>query len=158
MSIRARGRRADDCARRLDDHGSAAVETAIIAPALILLLLVIAAFGRVHLAQGKADSAARAAARTASLARDPATAQQQARQAAMDSLDADGLRCSDVTIHVDTSGLSAPIGQSATVTATVACTAPLGDLAVPGLPGSKQLTSSFTSVVDQYRARPDGAA
>ncbi|CAM5676112.1 Membrane protein OS=Streptomyces antimycoticus OX=68175 GN=SANT12839_101180 PE=4 SV=1 [Streptomyces antimycoticus] len=157
MSTRARVRRAGNCVRSLD-RGSAAVETAIIAPALILLLLVIAAFGRVHLAQGKADSAARAAARTASLARDPATAQQQARQAAMDSLDADGLRCSDVTISVDTSGLSAPIGQSSHCDRrSSACTAPLGDLAVPGLPGSKELTSTFTSVVDQYRARPDGA-
>lgn len=140
------------------DRGSVAVETAVIAPIFIVLLLLVTAFGRVHLAQGKADSAARAAARTASLARDPATAQQQARDAALDSLAADGLRCSAISVTVDTSGLTTPVGQTATVSATVACTVALDDIAVPGLPGSKQLESTFTSVVDQYRSRTDGAA
>lgn len=144
--------------RRAADRGSAAVETAILAPALIMLLLLIAAFGRVHLAQGKADSAARTAARTASLARDPATARQQARQAALDSLNTAGLHCSAVSVTVDTSGLTAPLGQASTVTATVSCTTTLGDLALPGLPGSKRLESTFTSVVDQYRARTTGGA
>ena len=44
-------------------------------------------------------------------------------------------------------------GQAATVTATISCTARLSDIALPGLPGAKTLTASFTSPIDTYRGR-----
>lgn len=136
------------------DRGSFSLELAIVAPGLLLLLAVLAAVFRVEMASGTADSAARAAARAATLERDPVTAQARAAEAAAAVWKDAGVTCSRLTVEVDTSGLTAPLGTEAVVRARAACTAPLADLAVPGLPGSKTMTSEFTSVVDQYRARP----
>lgn len=134
------------------DRGSAALGAAIFTPAFIALLCVIVAAGRIEIAQGAADAAARDAARTASLADSPDTAESDARQAALDSLQRSGLHCSSVAVSVDTSGIDAPVGQAATVTAVVSCTAPLQDVALPAMPGSKTLTGRMTSVIDEWRA------
>lgn len=135
------------------DRGSAAVEVAVIAPAIIALLGLMIAFGRVVDADGAVDAAAHAAARAASLERDATSAQSQARAAAEDSLSGDGVTCQSADVVVDTSGYSLDIGQAATVTATISCTARLSDIGLPGLPGSKTLTASFTSPIDTYRGR-----
>lgn len=135
------------------DRGSYALETAVIAPVFFLLLGVLVAAARIELADGTADSAARAAARTASLQRSPGDAQSEAQDAAEQSLADSGLSCSDISVTIDASGLNVPVGQAATVSAQVACTVPLADIGAPGLPGSKTLTASFTSTIDQYRAR-----
>ncbi|WP_406384712.1 TadE/TadG family type IV pilus assembly protein [Streptomyces sp. NBC_00117] len=135
------------------DRGSAALGAAIFTPVFIALLALVIAAGRIQIAQGAADAAARDAARTASLAESPDTAQGEARQAAADSLRRSGLACSDIAVAVESDGIDAPVGQAATVTATVSCTVPLDDVALPALPGSKTLKSTMTSVVDQWRAR-----
>ena len=135
------------------DRGSASVEVAVIAPAIIALLGLMVAFGRVTDADGAVDAAAHAAARAASLERDAASAQSQARAAAEDSLSGDGITCQSSDVVVDTSGYALDVGQEATVTATISCTARLSDIGLPGLPGAKTLTSSFTSPIDTYRGR-----
>ncbi|MFC7591576.1 hypothetical protein ACFQYP_53685 [Nonomuraea antimicrobica] len=56
---------------------------------------------------------------------------------------------------MDTAGLSAPLGRPATIIAHVSCEVQLADLAIPGIPGTKTITSSFTSPIDPYRARGD---
>ncbi|MFF4764467.1 TadE/TadG family type IV pilus assembly protein [Streptomyces sp. NPDC001292] len=131
------------------DRGSAALEVAVIAPAIIALLGLMIAFGRVVDADGAVDAAAHAA----SLERDATSAQSQARAAAEDSLSGDGVTCQSTDVAVDTSGYSLDVGQAATVTATISCTARLSDIGLPGLPGSKTLTASFISPIDTYRGR-----
>ncbi|MFF5010765.1 MULTISPECIES: TadE/TadG family type IV pilus assembly protein [Streptomyces] len=139
---------------RLDrDRGSAALTTAIFVPVALMLIGLTIACGRVALAEGAADAAARDAARTASLADDPASGAADARQAAQTSLANSGIRCAGISVQLDTSGLAAPAGQAASVTATVSCTAPLSELALPGVAGSKTLTSTKTSVVDTWATR-----
>ncbi|MFI8930600.1 TadE/TadG family type IV pilus assembly protein [Streptomyces sp. NPDC053474] len=135
------------------DRGSYAMETAVLAPVLIALLGLMVAFGRVTDAEAAVDGAAHAAARAASLERDAASAQSQAQAAADRSLSGEGITCGTSQISVDTSGYATAVGQAATVTATVSCTAPLSDIALPGLPGAKTLTATFTSPIDTYRAR-----
>ncbi|MBV7249281.1 TadE/TadG family type IV pilus assembly protein [Streptomyces sp. MW-W600-10] len=139
--------------QRWRDRGSAALGTAIFAPVFFLLLGVVVAAGRIQLAQGAADAAARDAARTASLSGSAEGAEAEAREAALASLGSSGLACREVVVTVDSGGLDAQVGQAATVTATVVCTVPLEDVALPGLPGSKTLTGEMTSVVDKWRAR-----
>ncbi|MFE4663800.1 hypothetical protein ACFRI7_03110 [Streptomyces sp. NPDC056716] len=56
-------------------------------------------------------------------------------------------------MSISTGGFSAAIGEPASTTATVTCTVRLSDIGLPGLPGSKTLTSSFTSSIDSYRQR-----
>lgn len=151
---RALGARLVGSARGRDrDRGSYALETAVLAPVVIGLLLLMIAFGRVTSAAGSVDGAARAAARAASLERDAGTAQASGQAAADRSLQGEGVTCRASSVTVDTSGYALDIGQEATVTATIACTADLSDIGLPGLPGSKTLTASWTSSIDTYRGR-----
>lgn len=125
----------------------------MLAPVMIGLLLLLVAFGRVVDADGTVDSAARAAARAASLERDAATAQAKAQDAASRSLQGEGVTCRTSSVVVDTAGYALDIGAEANVTATISCTANLSDIGLPGLPGTKTLTASWTSPLDTYRGR-----
>lgn len=140
--------------RLRDDRGSESVQAAIVTPLLIAFLCLAIAAGRLAVSGGKTDAAAEDAARAASLERTPLAAQSAAAEAATRSLEDQGIRCSSTDVDVDASGLAVPIGQVGYVTVTVRCTVDLSDLLLPGAPGSKTLTSSFTSVVDAFRARP----
>ncbi|MGW5248639.1 TadE/TadG family type IV pilus assembly protein [Streptomyces sp. NPDC004129] len=137
------------------DEGSAAIEAAIILPSLIMFLCLAIAGGRIVTSGAKIDSAAEDAAREASIHRTAAAAQGAAQSAAAKSLGDQGITCASTSVRVDTGGLSVPVGQVGTVTVTVTCTVNLSDLLLPGVPGAKTLTSTATSVVDQYRQRGD---
>ena len=137
-----------------DDRGSFAIEAAILVPSLVLFLLLVIAAGRIETAKGAMDAAARDGARSASLARTVDAAQTAAEDSAAATLHQEGVTCQDQQVaDVDTDDFAPPLGQTGEVTVTVTCTVPLGDLSVPGLPGSHTMTSSFTSVIDAYRAR-----
>ena len=65
-----------------------------------------------------------------------------------------GLSCvGGPDVRVDTSGFATVVGQAAEVTASVGCTVGLGDLLVPGLPGSVLVKADATSALDRYRGR-----
>ncbi|ALV48051.1 pilus assembly protein [Actinospica acidiphila] len=138
---------------RGDDKGSVAIEAAIVVPPLIMFLCLAIAGGRLVTSGAKIDAAAEDAAREASIHRTAASAQSAAQAAAAESLDDQGIACASSSVTIDTSGLSVPVGQVGTVTVTVNCTVNLSDLLLPGVPGSKSLTSTATSVVDAFRSR-----
>ncbi|MFE5029892.1 TadE family protein [Streptomyces sp. NPDC056656] len=137
------------------DRGSAAIEAAIVLPSLLVFLCLAIAGGRLVMSGSKIDAAAQDAAREASIHRTAASAQDAARAAATESLADQGITCASSSVSINTAGLSVPIGQVATVSATVSCTVNLSDLLLPGAPGSRTLESTATSVVDQYRQRGD---
>lgn len=137
------------------DDGSAAIEAAILLPALIMFLCMAIAGGRIVTSGAKIDSAAEDAAREASIHRTAAAAQGAAQSAAAESLEDQGIKCASTSVSINTGGLSVPVGQVGTVSVTVTCTVNLSDLLLPGVPGAKTLTSTATSVVDQYRQRGD---
>ncbi|MGW5257462.1 TadE family protein [Streptomyces sp. NPDC004012] len=137
------------------DEGSAAIEAAVILPSLIMFICLAIAGGRIVTSGAKIDAAAEDAAREASIHRTAAAAQSAAHTAAAESLNDQGIRCASTSVNINTGGLSVPVGQVGTVTVTVTCTVSLSDLLLPGVPGAKTLTSTATSVVDQYRQRGD---
>jgi len=139
--------------RARGDEGSVALEAAIIMPSLIMFVCLAIAGGRLVTSGAKIDAAAEDAAREASLHRTAVSAQQAAHQAATESLTDQGITCASTHVAVDTGGLTVAIGQVGTVTVTVNCTVNLSDLLLPGVPGTRTLTSRATSVVDQYRQR-----
>lgn len=138
------------------DEGSAAIEAAILLPALIMFLCMAIAGGRIVTSGAKIDAAAEDAAREASIHRTAGDAQGAAQTAAAESLNDQGITCASTSVDISTGGLNVPVGQVATVSVTVTCTVNLSDLLLPGVPGAKTLTSTATSVVDQYRQRGDG--
>lgn len=138
------------------ERGSATVEFALLAPALLLLAGLVMLGGRVSLAAGSVEQAAAAAARQASLARDPATAERLARTEATRTLAAERLRCAAVTVTVDTSGYRTPGGQPATVAVEVTCQLRLSDLTfLPGLPATRAVAAHAVSPLDRWRSRTD---
>lgn len=134
------------------DEGNAALELVVLAPVLLFVLGLVVAAGRTSIAQGSVDAAARDAARQASISLTPEAAQAAALSSAKSALGRDGLDCNPV-VTVNTAQFSVPVGQPATVTATVSCQVPLSDLLVPGLPGSRTLSFTFTSPLDPFRER-----
>ncbi|GLW03670.1 TadE/TadG family type IV pilus assembly protein [Streptomyces lavendulae] len=140
-------------ARPREDRGSESIAAAIVTPLLLMLLCLAIAGGRIVTSGAKIDAAAEDAARAASISRTYSDAQSEASSAAARSLADQGIRCASTQTSVNASGLAVPLGDVGTVTVTISCTVPLSDLLIPGIPGSKTLTSTFTSVVDAYRSR-----
>lgn len=136
-----------------DDTGTAGLEVAILAPVLVMILVLIAAAGRLALAGNAVESAASAAAREASLSRTAAQAQTAADAMARTSLAQSGVSCLRLTVNIDASGLNAPIGTTGRVSASISCQVSLSNAAMIGMPGTRTLTGSAVSPVDAYRER-----
>lgn len=132
---------------------SPAVEAAVIIPALVLLVGLLIVTARLVIAEQAVAGAASAAARAASLERTVATANGAAHAAAEASLQDHNVVCVSRSVEVDASGLRARLGEPATVEAHVQCTVALGDVALPGFPGSHTISASRSSPVDTYRQR-----
>jgi len=139
--------------RAAADDGNAALELVILAPVLLALIGLVIAAGRMSIAQGSVDAAARDAARQASISLTPTAAQAAGQASARAALRQDGLDCRpEVLVNVSQFATTLP-GEPAAVTAMVKCTISLSDLALPGLPGSDRLQAEFTSPLDIYRSR-----
>lgn len=136
------------------ERGSATVELAVVAPGLLMIIALLVLGGRVTIAGGSVEHAAAEAARSASIARTEGEALTQGRDAAEASLQRQDLLCvGGPSIQIDTSQFSRPPGEPATVSATVTCRVQLSDVAIPGLPGSREITETVESPLDTYRMR-----
>lgn len=137
--------------KRRGQSGSATLELVVLAVPLTMVLALAIAAGRVAIAGGSVEAAARDAARQASIARDPATARSKATESALAALRSEGLSCAP-NVSVDTSGLSRQVGTNASVTVRVTCPVKLSDLLL-GVPGTKTMSAAFTSPIDPFRGR-----
>jgi Flp pilus assembly protein TadG len=135
------------------EEGAASLELVVLTPVLVLLLGLLVLAGRVALARTSIEQAADEAARSASIARTAGGARRAAENGAVRALAQQSLRCSRVDVTVDVGGFAVPVGQPARVRATVTCVVALGDLALPGFPGSRTVTATAVSPLDTYRER-----
>lgn len=143
--------------RRGCQAGSTSLELVLLAPVLLSVLLLVAAFGRHANAQGYVDQAARDAARTATATRDGGTA----RAAIASTIEADLASappsCGDSAEHTVTSSTgnfeasspynAHPVGDDpglVVLTVTVTCSVDVSDLSFIGI-GRLTLTSTFSS-------------
>lgn len=131
-----------------DDRGSVAVETAVVAPALIVLLLLVVFAGRVSQAEAAVQRAASEASRAASLEFDTASATEVAEATVAANLASSQVVCADLETDIDVHDL-VPGGR---VSVTVRCVAPMSDLALLGVPGQRTMSATSIEVVDRYRA------
>ena len=135
------------------EQGSATVELTLLVPALVLVLGLLVAGGRVWFARTTVTEAAHSAARAASLARAPGPAAADGHDAATAALSTAGLRCASRSVVVQTAAFAVPVGTPATIRATVRCSVPLADVLLPGLPGHLAVTGTGASALDTYRSR-----
>ena len=122
-------------------------------PALVLVLGLLVAGGRLWYARTAVVEAAQSAARAASLARTAEQGNRDGQAAAAASLATAGLMCGDRVVSLGTSAFGVPVGTPATVTSTITCRVPFGDILLPGMPGGIQLTGLGSAALDTYRSR-----
>lgn len=130
-----------------DERGSVAVETAVIAPALVALLLLVVFAGRVSHADAVVRRAASEAARAASLEYFPDAAAKAATKSVEANLATASMVCGELTTNVDTTDLR-PGGQ---VSVTVRCVADMADVALLGVPGTRVFEATSVEVIDRFR-------
>lgn len=132
--------------RRLrDEDGIAAVEFVIMAPAMILLLGLVALYGRTEQLSGELESAARDAARSASMQATLADAQESATLIARDAL-GDGT-CSNANLAT----VNGSFDSGETLDVTITCTYSVAGLRLPLFPASLTKSATFYSTIDPNR-------
>ena len=128
------------------EDGTLAVEAAIVAPVLLVLMLLVVYAGRAASTDADVRSAAARAARAASMTGDAAAAEAAATEIATANLATAGITCATTDIRV-----TADIRAGGTVTVTVGCEVTNTDLAMLAVPGTRWSTATATQVVDSHR-------
>ncbi len=139
--------------RSRDERGTVAIEAAIGVPAFGLFVAMIILGGRVEIAKQSVEAAAYEAARAVSIERTQSEAIAAGRSSAASSLHDQDVNCTSTNITVNAAAFNAPIGNTAQVNVTVTCTVNLSDLSIPGIPGTRTVTTTASSPVDAYRER-----
>jgi hypothetical protein len=120
---------------------------------LFVLFALVAVYGRASQVDATFDAGLRAAARSATDARSAGQARTVAEASLRDALATSSAQCLDTQqVTIDAATFSA--GHLLAVTAS--CSYPVGDLGLPGAPGTLHLASSFTSPLDPNRGLDDG--
>lgn len=133
--------------RTRDEDGVLAVETAVIAPAVLVLLLLVIYVARAVGADTQVQAAAARAARAASMEASHAAAIDAATAAAQHNLGGAGIDCHQMHIDID----AEQFGAGSTVTVNVGCQLANTDLALLAVPGTRWSTARAAHVVDRYR-------
>ena len=129
------------------------MELTLVVPALVMMMALLVAGGRLWFARATVADSAYAAARAGSLARSAGAARTDAEAAGRRASATSGLRCAELRTSVDTAAFAVPVGTPATVRAEVTCVVPFGDLLLPGMPGSITVRATGSAALDTYRAR-----
>lgn len=139
---------------RTRERGSVTVEMAILTPVFLLLIVTAIVFGRTAIAANAIDVAAHDAARAASISRTQSSAAANAQTAANDALTQQGLQCvGDPAVQPDVSGFADTGADLVFVSVTVTCEVSFTDIALPGVPHTRVLTTTFVSPIDTFRER-----
>ncbi len=139
--------------RRRDQRGAAAVEVAIIAPLIGLLLAALIGGWRIGWARAQVAEAAAAGARAATIPVSAAAAHAQASTAISSDLATVGVHCQTLDTSIDTSAYALPVGTPGQVHVQVNCVLNLSDLLVPGLPGQLNINATASEPLDTFRER-----
>lgn len=136
-----------------DQRGAATVELTLLVPALLLIIGLLVAGGRLWFARTTVNEAAQTAARAASLARSAYAAASAGRDAGSQSLVTAGLQCRSTSVLINSAGFGVPAGTPSTITSTIECRVDFSDIFLPGWPGSLPLTGHGSAALDTYRSR-----
>ena len=120
-----------------------AIEIVVLVPVLVMLMMLVVAFGRHVSAEGDVQSAAREAVRAATLTRSGPDALLAAQAGASASVPA-SMDCAPVT-------LDGAFVAGGTLTATVECSVSWADLGMIGLSGTTTVSGSSSAPLDLYR-------
>lgn len=124
----------------------AAVDIMMYFPIMVLFIELIVVGGRVASTQADVQSAAREAARQASLANDFGTASARANDVGLGALEDKGYRCESPSVS-----LGGNFEAGGIVKVEVRCTVRLNDLGFLPVPGSHTVVRTALEPIDTYR-------
>ena len=130
-----------------NQDGSIAVEAAVLAPVLLVLMLLVVYAGRAAQTDADVRSAAARAARAASLTGDAESATAAATATAAANLATAGIVCAQSDVSVDVADFRA----GGSVTVEVACEVSNTELLLLAVPGSRWSTATSVQPVDTFR-------
>lgn len=130
-----------------DETGTVAVETAVIAPVLLILLLLVVYAGRAARIDGEVRTAAGHAARAASIAADPTSAEHAARTTVETNLADAQVVCTDLQVTTDTDSWTA----GGHVQVDVGCLVSNTDIALLLVPGTRWSHATAVQPIDRHR-------
>jgi hypothetical protein len=116
-------------------------------PLLLMFILLAVGAGRLATARADVDGAARAAARAASVRRDPGSASLAARRSVAATLAERHVTCRQLDLTVDARAFH-PGGW---VAVDLTCTVGLSDLTLLRLPASRAIHTRFVESLDAFR-------
>jgi Flp pilus assembly protein TadG len=134
--------------RNLVERGSMTIETLILAPALMMLFLLVVYVGNLTEASFRVNRAADVAARVASQLQG-ASALRNGEIAGRTDLLLSRSACADGAVQV----VRGRLGKLSTVSATVSCTVSNSGFALLSIP-NRRLQATSTEVIDFYTGRP----
>ncbi|PKQ31975.1 MAG: pilus assembly protein TadE [Actinobacteria bacterium HGW-Actinobacteria-2] len=137
----------------MSQRGTLTVEFALLVPAIALLFGLAIGGARVWMARSTVETIAGAAARAAVMERSPQSARSAAERLSAIQATTSGLRCASLRLRVDTAAFARPVGTPGSVTTAVVCEVSLGDVLVPGWPGTVSISASGSAPLDSYRGR-----
>ena len=137
----------------MSQRGTLTVEFALLVPALVLFFGLAVGGARMWMARTTVEMMAGAAARAAAMERTPDAAIAAAKHLGTLQATTSGLRCTSLRVGVDTADLARPVGTPGQISADVDCDVPLGDVLVPGWPGTVRVSASASVPLDSYRGR-----
>lgn len=130
-----------------DDRGGASLELVLLVPALIALLLLVVAGGRLVQARGDVDAIARDAARAASVARSPAEAVSRAEAMVTVRVGEGGVQCREPGIATDT----VDFRPGGVVAVAITCNVDLAAVSLLGISATRAIEARATEVIDERR-------
>ena len=137
--------------RRRDDGGSAIAELVILIVVFFGFVAAVVFAGRITTGRARIEAAARSAARTISIARDPDAAVSSARSQAEEMAAEGSAMCRDMKFRAAIDRVSEPD----VVTVDITCIADLSELTlIEVVPGDGEFTASADEVLDVYREEP----
>ena len=135
--------------RRADDGGSAIAELVILMVVFFGFIAVVVFAGRITTGRARVEAAARSAARTISIARDPDAAVSAAETQGMVAEGSAICMTMDFEADIDRGGVPG------VVTVDITCTADLSELTLLRVvPGDGEFRASADEVLDVYREEP----
>ena len=123
------------------------MELVLLTPLLVIVLLFVVGLARISMAKQQVEAVAADAARAASLERNTSQSVNAAHAVVDGELGERGMSCQALDLDVDVSDYR-PGGS---VRVTFACTVNLSDVALSGLPGSKQYRATAVVPIETYR-------
>lgn len=131
-----------------DDIGSLAVELVVITPVLFVMALTVIVFGRISEARQQVVELSSAAAESAAVQSNAASAQSGATDTAVLA----GFSSAHACVHVIVTTNVDHFYPGGYVSVTVTCQVSLADVSVPGMPGTTTISSSSSAPIDPYRS------